>query len=433
MIEISENRLKIIPKISLLNGIKISALISSYSLKFSNIIYLAKPSSDFEVLAVGKIISFESSYQELDFIYKKIVDKIELNDLSIKNNFPVFFGYVKFPSSIKENLWSDFSDSEWILPELVFYRNKSESLLIQFSLSDDSIVDSDLASNQSKEEAKRNSVRIKQVKPDLLVNWEKEVNSSLEMINKNRLQKIVLSRKKEFEIFGNVDFSEIFEKINNDYSDCFNFLIKSNDSFFFGSSPELLVQIDQTEFKSEALAGSIKRGRTEIEDNNLSQSLLMDNKNLNEHQIVIDYLESNLRGVINNFHISDTPKIKKLKNIQHLQTEIKGQLKEDCDVFNLISKIFPTPAVCGIPKDTAISELPNLENFERGIFTGLVGWFNFNSQADFYVAIRCGLIKENFLSVFAGCGIVNNSNAIDEYQETELKLKAITDLFDVED
>ena len=202
MIEISENRLKIIPKISLLNEIKISALISSYSLKFSNIIYLAKPSSDFEVLAVGKIISFESGYQELDVIYKKIVDKIELNDLSIKNNFPVFFGYVKFPSSIKENLWSDFSDSEWILPELVFYRNKSESLLIQFSLSDDSIVESDLAANQSNDEAKRNSVRIKQVKSDLLLNWEKEVNSSLEMINKNRLQKIVLSRKKEFEIFG---------------------------------------------------------------------------------------------------------------------------------------------------------------------------------------------------------------------------------------
>lgn len=432
MLDISENKIKIIPKISLLQQGKVSQFISHFSLIFKNIIYFSNPSTDFEVLAVGKTLSFQSSYSELNNLYKEIISKFEFTNLGIDNkNLPLFFGYCKFPSAIKENSWIDFSDSEWILPEYIFYKSKNESLLISFSLNETPTDKSILLKEGDKKNLLK-SIELSPFKFDSYSEWEKRVNSAVDMITNNKLEKIVLARKKEFKTNYEIDFTEIINVLNTDYRDCFNFLLKSNDSYFFGSSPELLAEINYTSFKSEALAGSIKRGNSEIEDNYLSAILLKDNKNLTEHQIVIDYLKSNLKNVVNNFVISEVPKIKRLKNIQHLQTEIQGQIKSDVDIFNLVSKIFPTPAVCGIPKDESLNKLSDLENFERGIFTGIIGWFNFNNRADFYVAIRSGLYKDNFLSVFAGSGIVHNSNALDEYKETELKLKVITDLFNVE-
>jgi menaquinone-specific isochorismate synthase len=432
MLDISENKIKIVPNISLLQQGEVSKFISQFSSIFKDIIYFANPSSDFEVLAVGKHLSFESSYSQLGNLYKQLINKFENTDFGVDyKEIPLFFGYCKFPSTIKENSWIDFKDSEWILPEHILYKRKDGSLLISFS-SNKAPIDKSILLKKTERKDLLKSVKLRPYQFDLHPEWEKRVNSAVEMINKNKLKKIVLARKKEFNTNYQIDFTEIMEVLNIEYRDCFNFLIKSNDSFFFGSSPELLAEIDNINFKSEALAGSIERGNSEIEDNYLSDFLLNDNKNLTEHQIVIDYLKSNLEDLINNFVISEIPKIKRLKNIQHLQTEIRGQIKSDVDIFNLVSKIFPTPAVCGIPKDVAINELENLENFERGIFTGIIGWFNFYKKAEFYVAIRSGLFKDNFLSVFAGCGIVQNSNALDEYKETELKLKVITDLFNVE-
>ncbi len=432
MLDISENKRKIFPEISLLQKGKVSQFISHFSSTSKNIIYFANPSSDFEVLAVGKLLSVESSYSQLDNLYKQFISKFKDTDLEIDNtDIPLFFGYCKFPSSVKDNFWIDFKDSEWILPEHIFYKRKDESLLISFSLNEPPIDKSKLLKKTVRSGLLK-SVKLSPFQFDLYTEWEVIFNSAVEMIRKKKLEKIVLARKKEFKTNHEIDFTEIMEVLNIDYQDCFNFLIKSNDSYFFGSSPELLAQISSTRFKSEALAGSMERGISEIEDRYLSEFLLNDKKNLSEHQIVIDYFKSNLQDVVNNFVISEKPKIKRLKNIQHLQTEIQGQIKLDVDIFNLVSKIFPTPAVCGIPKEIAINELSHLENFERGIFSGIIGWFNLNKKAEFYVAIRSGLFKDNFLSVFAGCGIVQNSNALDEYKETELKLRVITDLFNVE-
>ncbi len=432
MLDLSENKIEITPKTSLIKRGKISKLISHFNSHYKNLFYFTKPSIDFEVLAVGKVLSFESSYSELNNLYEQLVRKIDTFDIDkTSKDLPLFFGYCKFPSIIKENSWIDFRDSEWILPEHIFYKNKNESLLISFS-SNTELIDKSIVLQNNRDNNRIKPVKLSNFQSESSLNWEKRVNSAIEMINKNELKKIVLTRKKGFKVNSEIDFTDIIDALNNDYENCFNFLIKSNDSYFFGSSPELLAEINNSNFKSEALAGSIERGNSEIEDNHLSDFLLQDDKNLTEHKIVIDYLKSNLEDSIDNFVISEMPKIKRLKNIQHLQTEIQGQIKSDVDIFNLVSKIFPTPAVCGIPKDVAINKLHDLENFERGIFTGIIGWFNLNKKAEFYVAIRSGLVKDNFLSVFAGCGIVENSNAHDEYKETELKLKVITDLFDVE-
>lgn len=435
MLNVSGNRIEIRPKMFELEIIKISSLIDHFSQQNKNLFYFSNPSSDFEVLALGKIFSLTSDYSEIKSFIKTLLNQVNLNDTNnLFNHLPILFGYHKFPSIIRNQIWNDYQNSEWILPEIIFYRKNDKSLMINNSTENTEIsvhsLINDLA--KSKKHSTDNKVKLKLVDSDSYDQWQKKVYSAISKIKSEELQKIVLSRKKEFEIQNEISFNSLLETLNKDYGDCFNFLIKSKKSFFFGSSPELLIKVADSEFKSEALAGSIQRGISEMEDENLSKFLLNDEKNLKEHQIVIDYLKINLDNKITDFQIEPKPKIKRLKNIQHLHTQISGKIKSDSHFFDMVESIFPTPAVCGIPTNKAISELNKIEGFERGLFTGMLGWFNLYNQAEFHVAIRCGLILDNILTVFAGCGIVEDSIAKDEFEETELKFKAITDLFDVE-
>jgi len=131
--------------------------------------------------------------------------------------------------------------------------------------------------------------------------------------------------------------------------------------------------------------------------------------------------------------IDEKPIVKKLSNIQHLQTAVKGSLKHGANMFDVVSSLFPTPAVCGIPKDFSLQIIEENEDFDRGLFAGLIGWFNTEGFGDFNVAIRSALIKENKLYIYAGCGIVEGSNPVEEFEETQLKLKPILSLFDLAD
>ena len=122
--------------------------------------------------------------------------------------------------------------------------------------------------------------------------------------------------------------------------------------------------------------------------------------------------------------------VKKFSNIQHLQTILRGKLKAESNIFDIILSLFPTPAVCGMPKLKALEIINELEDFDRGLFTGLIGWFNCKGYGEFNVTLRCGLINQDNLYVFAGCGIVENSDPIEEYEEINLKLKPILSLFE---
>ena len=99
-------------------------------------------------------------------------------------------------------------------------------------------------------------------------------------------------------------------------------------------------------------------------------------------------------------------------------------------MFKIISSLFPTPAVCGIPKDLSLKMIEKSEDFDRGLFSGAVGWFNADNYGEFFVTIRSALIKEDKLYAYAGCGIVEGSDPKEEYEESILKLKPILSLFD---
>jgi menaquinone-specific isochorismate synthase len=127
---------------------------------------------------------------------------------------------------------------------------------------------------------------------------------------------------------------------------------------------------------------------------------------------------------------SDKVPLKKLHNIQHLHTVMHTELVEDTNMFEIIEAIYPTGAICGEPREKALSLIKKIEDYKRGLYSGLIGYFNLNDEGEFVVGIRSALLHENKLFAYAGCGIVEGSDPEKEFQETELKLKVILSFFD---
>ena len=255
--------------------------------------------------------------------------------------------------------------------------------------------------------------------------WTSNVELALKRINENTLDKVVLARKIEIQLKSQFSLSFVINKLLNACDDCIVFSVKENNSIFWGATPEKLFSINKNILHTEALAGSIERSSDKTEDAFLGNQLLRDPKELNEQKKVLDYILSILENFSSDIKFNEIPFIKKLNTVQHLQTKITATINEKFDIFKFLEEIHPTPAVCGYPKDVSMKFILETENFDRGLYAGVIGWFNKFNVGEFYVGIRSALLKENKLNVFAGCGIVEGSIPEKEFQETEIKMKPI--------
>ena len=126
-----------------------------------------------------------------------------------------------------------------------------------------------------------------------------------------------------------------------------------------------------------------------------------------------------------NMHVSALPQLLKLKNVQHLKTPITGELIPGRCILDVIADLHPTPAVGGFPRLAALEAIRNIENMDRGWYAGPLGWVSASGQGEFAVALRSGLIDGNKATLFAGCGIVSNSDPQAEYAESCLKFEVM--------
>ncbi len=157
--------------------------------------------------------------------------------------------------------------------------------------------------------------------------------------------------------------------------------------------------------------------------------LLTSNKDLDEHYLVVSYIKEQLSELAENVCYPAKPQIKKLSNIQHLWTPISGTLLEAKFPLSVLEALHPTPALCGVPKDKALTMIKKIEDYNRGMYAGIVGWISPDNKGDFTAAIRSALLNGKKITAFAGCGIVEHSVPEQEYTETERKLNAILSLF----
>lgn len=403
---------------------------------------ITKPDSNVNILAIGELLSLinDNSINP--------VDELELFKQSCINNFdkigfspPIVFGYAKFPSEKTSTEWSDFNPVSWFIPKIVISESdKKNYITLNFSKTSSSELISELNNYISliekfystEKETQSANIKIKISSTEQREDWTNSISNIVEKIDEKNLLKVVASRRKIYSVESTIDLTNIVNQLNKNFPECYNFVLSKNDSTFFGASPEKLLSFNKNNIFTEALAGSINRGNNEEEDQHYEDWLMKSIKNKSEHNIVVNHLLSILNNHCEDINSTEYFGIKKLSNIQHLQSKISATLQNGTSIFSVLSDMFPTPAVCGYPVQESKNIINEFENYDRGLYSGFIGWMNLDDVGEIFVTIRSALNKGNELFVYAGCGIVKDSNPDDEFEETELKSNAILSLFDVE-
>jgi isochorismate synthase len=173
------------------------------------------------------------------------------------------------------------------------------------------------------------------------------------------------------------------------------------------------------------VAGTIGRGRDADEDARLAATLLGTEKELEEHAVVVDAIRAALRPLTERLDVAPAPTVLPLRHVQHLVTPIEGTLHERAGLLALAGRLHPTPAVGGEPRDLALALIDEHEGFDRGWYAGPVGWLGADGDGELWVALRCGIVEGARATLFAGCGIVADSDPQREWQESRIKLRAV--------
>jgi isochorismate synthase len=249
-----------------------------------------------------------------------------------------------------------------------------------------------------------------------LAGWTLAVEDVLAAIRKKHAEKIVLARSSRLRFDAPIDDRAVLARLARAQGGL-RYLIRTAGASFVGATPERLIAKHGARIEADALAGT--SGADNVE-------LLRDDKQLREHDLVVKHVSARL-GV---FAISREeiakPAIRAAGSIRHLHTPIRMRAKAGVTVLELAAALHPTPAVCGAPTSFALEKIARAEKFARGWYTGAVGWFDANHDGELYVALRCALLRNNAAYLYAGAGLVEGSRALDEYLETALKERVMT-------
>jgi isochorismate synthase len=246
----------------------------------------------------------------------------------------------------------------------------------------------------------------------------KLVEKTIEEIKKNDLKKVVVSRTEQVKI-ADFNLVVIYQKLLQNYKNAFVYVwFHPKIGLWLGATPETLLEIKDSVFTTMSLAGTQLYKDTE--------NIVWKSKELNEQQLVTDFIESQLSGISSNLKIDKTETVK-AGSLLHLKTKVTGVLNEKSSLKTLVSALHPTPAVCGMPREKSKKFILENENYKRSFYTGFLGELNLRSStfktpsSSLFVNLRCMSINKNNASIFIGGGITKDSNAAKEWEETVSK------------
>jgi salicylate biosynthesis isochorismate synthase len=258
--------------------------------------------------------------------------------------------------------------------------------------------------------------------------YEGAVARAVELIKRGELQKVVLAREVRVHAASPYDPGAVFGALREVFPSCFSYCVGTSQRAFVGASPELLVRREGSRAQTVALAGTTRRSADPSVDDHLGEQLLHSAKEREEQSIVTSRIEQALKPVSVWVAAAEEPVLVKVQNVQHLATPIRAQLRNPLSTLELVSLLHPTPAVGGEPRERAIKLIPELEGLDRGWYAGPVGWMDSSEDGEFCVALRGGLLHGDTAHLYAGCGIVRDSDPADELAETEIKLQTMLPL-----
>lgn len=409
-----------------------------------NSFYFSSPEEDFSFIALDEVYNilengtgrFAATDKKVKSISGKLISNWE------NPGIPLFVGAMKFTVEHSDDVWKDFNDSSWFIPEIVLCNLNNKNYLVynyfaEQAFSKNKLIEKfklrienvfEILSSPQNDSSPKISNSIGQTPKDKK-KWKILINQALDQINEGQVNKIVLARKIELVLTDELNITKTINLLKSDYPNCLLFAYHRGKSTFFGATPELITKLSGGKIEIDAVAGSIGRGKTEKEDKGLEETLTTNKKDLDEHRYVLEHIKNVINNIGDKITLNETPSVKKLKNIQHLLTKTSANLKPDTSIMEILSELHPTPAVCGFPKDVALNLIKKNENQRRGLYSGIVGWFRPDNEGEFAVAIRSAVTYGNKLIAYAGSGIVKGSEPDAEFEETEMKLKPILSLF----
>lgn len=255
--------------------------------------------------------------------------------------------------------------------------------------------------------------------------WGRLVGMFAGAVGRGRLDKVVLARRVDLEAPVEFDVPNALRRLAMSAPESTTFAFRRDHRTFLGATPERLVRTEGHAFRTVAVAGSIRRGADPAEDAALARDLLASEKNREEHAIVVDAILRLLAPVAERLDVAPRPAVMTLRHVQHLVTEVEGTLREANGLLALAERLHPTPAVGGQPRALALSLIGEHEGFDRGWYAGPVGWLGADGDGELWVALRCGIVDRTRATLFAGCGIVADSDADQEWEESRIKLRAV--------
>lgn len=252
--------------------------------------------------------------------------------------------------------------------------------------------------------------------------WKATIERAVQAVRDGQLRKIVLARAVSV-LPVRARPATALRTLCAEYPSCAILAVTRGDRCFLGATPERLARIRGGRVSTAAVAGSAPRGRTSNEDDRLGEALLRNPKDRLEHAVVADMLRDVISETCADVTPDGGPTLLKIANIQHLTTPLAGRLREPMSILELAGRLHPTPAVGGFPRDRALRWIQAHEEVERGWYAGPVGWLDRHGEGECAVAIRSALLSGDVALLFAGCGIVADSDPDEEYAESWLKLR----------
>jgi isochorismate synthase len=347
----------------------------------------------------------------------------------------LFGGFAFRPGHATGAVWERFGDARFVLPRLVYQDLPSGAALTLVA---------PFESADRADAERRMAVRLRKLvealehapgdeRPSLAARparvaaqdlgesgWAGRVERARREIAAGGLEKVVVARCAELSMVEPVDVHQVLAHLAVLDPGCTLFALGWADSMFVGATPERLVAKRGRELSTEALAGSCGSHGPEA-----AAALLGSRKDLCEHELVVRELCRALDPLCTTVNAAHRPEVRALRHVLHLHTPISAVLRQPAHVLELVERLHPTPAVGGVPIDAAVDWIAREEPVPRGWYASPVGWFDAEGDGRFAIALRSGVLSGRHAHLFAGAGIVSQSDPASELEETRLKMQSL--------
>lgn len=353
---------------------------------------------------------------------------------------PVIFGGAAFAADVPPIApWEEFTEDTFTLPRWG-YRREGERAFVTLSVRREELAQGGMVDalvgraaallRELEFEAPTSLIhRVEIPKGDVhdlpAADWAVYVRRIQQAIASGTFEKIVAARRSVIHLSHPLDDTIFMARLFAAYPECTHFAIRRDASTFLGATPETLFRVEGRQLTTHALAGTTRVKDPFADSSRDVAALASSQKDLAEHGLVAKKIFDALWPLAKRIRYSSSPRTRQVRNLIHLETPISAELRETVNACDLLAALHPTPAVGGYPAREAADWIRENEPMERGWYAGVVGWADAAGNAEFSVAIRCGVLTPEKAFIFAGAGVVSASDPDAEYLETAAKMQPI--------